>query len=224
MEENKKEYQKAIDYLCEKIKLGQIKVGDKVPTERALSQTLKISRNSTREALRSLENMGIISSRQGSGNYYTGDVSKQLSQTIKTLIEIKLISKKDICSFRRMTEKALCRQIIENPNANLDFESLEDLQSGNTEKMIEVDRRFHYQLIEKADNRFWLSIMNAVVDVYRTWIDDVLRSCEKETAQKLCRAHLKIQKAVKEKNISACEKAIDEHYDLIDSVLEKREF
>ena len=60
MEETTREYQRAIRYLCGCIRDGSIAVGDRLPTERTLSETLQISRNSTREALRSMENMGKI--------------------------------------------------------------------------------------------------------------------------------------------------------------------
>ena len=58
MKENSREYQKAVDYICSEIANGNISIGDRLPTERTLSGQLGISRNSTREALRSLENMG----------------------------------------------------------------------------------------------------------------------------------------------------------------------
>ena len=55
MKENSREYQKAVDYICSEIANGNISIGDRLPTERTLSGQLGISRNSTREALRSLE-------------------------------------------------------------------------------------------------------------------------------------------------------------------------
>ena len=92
MEETTREYQRAIRYLCGCIRDGSIAVGDRLPTERTLSETLQISRNSTREALRSMENMGIVESRRGSGSYYTGNISKKLSEMIRTLLLIRLVS------------------------------------------------------------------------------------------------------------------------------------
>ena len=49
-----KEYQKAINYLTNLINTRQISEGDKLPAERTIASQLGISRNSTREALRSL--------------------------------------------------------------------------------------------------------------------------------------------------------------------------
>ena len=54
MSENRREYQKAIDYLSDQIRAGMLTVGSRLPTERAIAEDLGISRNSTREALRTM--------------------------------------------------------------------------------------------------------------------------------------------------------------------------
>ena len=65
----KKSYLKVNDYIGEKISKGELKLGDKLPPERDLAKTLDISRNSIREGLRILENMGVVKSQHGAGNF-----------------------------------------------------------------------------------------------------------------------------------------------------------
>jgi GntR family transcriptional repressor for pyruvate dehydrogenase complex len=48
---------------------GRLKPGDQLPAERELCELLKVSRTSVREAMRSLEALGIIESRPGQGTY-----------------------------------------------------------------------------------------------------------------------------------------------------------
>ena len=55
-----KEYFKVIEYIKEQMKNGTIQIGGKLETERKLSEKLGISRPSIREALRSMENIGLI--------------------------------------------------------------------------------------------------------------------------------------------------------------------
>ena len=76
MQSETREYQKVIDYVCQMIADGQLKIGDRLPTERQIAETLSIGRNSTREALRMLEHIGMISCKRGSGNYLTDNVSR----------------------------------------------------------------------------------------------------------------------------------------------------
>ena len=67
MEEDR--YQDVCTYVRRLIEQGQLRPGDRLPTERALSQDLGVSRGTVRDGLRLLESMGVLESRQGSGNY-----------------------------------------------------------------------------------------------------------------------------------------------------------
>ena len=53
-------YTKIADAIMEYIKENDLKTGDRIPSERELAQEFNTSRNSVREALRVLENNGII--------------------------------------------------------------------------------------------------------------------------------------------------------------------
>ena len=59
-----KAYDQVLEYLKTLIKNKDISYGGKIPSERELMETLRISRNSVREALRILEHTGVLESRQ----------------------------------------------------------------------------------------------------------------------------------------------------------------
>ncbi len=61
------EYEKAIEYIDQMIRDGELVTGSRLPTERTISEHLGIGRNSTREALSILHGMGMIRRVQGSG-------------------------------------------------------------------------------------------------------------------------------------------------------------
>ena len=71
---NVQEYEKAIQYIYELMKEGILTIGSRLPTERAIAEKLGIGRNSTREALSIMHGMGLIESRQGSGNYISREL------------------------------------------------------------------------------------------------------------------------------------------------------
>ena len=54
------EYEKAIEYIDQMIRDGELVTGSRLPTERTISEHLGIGRNSTREALSILHGMGMI--------------------------------------------------------------------------------------------------------------------------------------------------------------------
>ena len=66
---NTKIYEKVIEQIKDMVKKGEIKSGDKLPPERDLAEQLQVSRTSVREALRSMEMLGLVESRQGGGNF-----------------------------------------------------------------------------------------------------------------------------------------------------------
>ena len=55
-------YEAIVEQLVELIKDGKLKPGDRLPSERQLSEELQVSRTAIREALRSMESMGYIDS------------------------------------------------------------------------------------------------------------------------------------------------------------------
>ena len=60
--------------LLDLIRTGNLKAGDKLPTENELAAALQVSRPVVREALRGLSILGIVESRQG-GRCYVTDLS-----------------------------------------------------------------------------------------------------------------------------------------------------
>ena len=220
MASNAKEYQKAIQYLCNKMQDGTIQLGDRLPTERALAEELEISRPSTREALRTLENMGIIESRRGSGSYFTGNISKKLSEMIRLFLMLQLVTPQDICDFRRTMEKSACQSIIDR--GSFDISELTNVLSAPVQGILEEaeqDRQFHYLLVQASRNHFWIAIMDAVCDVYRDWVATALECADSHQKQQLHSAHMAMLSSLQSGNRSACDQAIDLHYHLIDRLL-----
>ena len=73
---NKKVYEEVIEQIKDMIYNGILKKGDKLPSERDMVEELQVSRTSVREALRSLEVIGLIESRQGEGNFVKDSLEK----------------------------------------------------------------------------------------------------------------------------------------------------
>lgn len=220
-----REYQKALDYLHQLIREEKLKLGDRLPTERAIATTLCISRNSTREALRMLENTGVIESRRGSGNYLVGNMSQNISGIIDMMLLLQQTSRSEICEFRRNMEKAVCLAIIEKGTQKKISGALQGLldsfeEHHSMEELVELDRKFHYSLIDATDNQFWIFLLESISDVYRTWIDTVLTIANDEVRQSIHASHTGMYQALIAGDRTACEIAIDHHYNLVDQLLD----
>ncbi|MFP3917009.1 GntR family transcriptional regulator [Lysinibacillus telephonicus] len=109
--ENKKVFLKIVKHLRELIKSEGIQPGDKLPSERVLSERLNVGRSSVREALRSLELLGLIETRHGGGTFLAVVQSHQLVEILASFILQENKSIEDVHTTRRMHEKEAIRVI-----------------------------------------------------------------------------------------------------------------
>ena len=215
------EYEKAIDYIFGMIQNGDLTVGSKLPTERAIAQELNIGRNSTREALSILHGMGMVKSVQGSGNYICADANKTIFQILTVMLALGSITKKDVCEFRRAMEKTVCMLLLEKGiSEDVDMEMkrlLDDMKKD--QPAVRSDKEFHALLVTATHNELLSTIMGAVMTVYQEWIELVLKKADPETKNILVSYHEDIYNGIKDKNESLVNEAIDKHYNLIEELL-----
>ena len=70
------------------VRTGNLKPGDQLPPERDLAQMLQVSRPSLREALRGLQILGVVKSRQGGGAFITSLEADDLLAPLQFLITL----------------------------------------------------------------------------------------------------------------------------------------
>jgi GntR family transcriptional repressor for pyruvate dehydrogenase complex len=144
MEQSGREYERAITYIQSLISSHRIEIGDKLPSEREISQELCLSRNSTREALRMLENMGVLESRQGSGNYLCGYMTQSFKNAFDMMILLQETNREDICRFRRSMEKAVYdlayQRRMDSPYIQKMEEVLQSFPDAELERQVKLDK------------------------------------------------------------------------------------
>lgn len=173
-----------------------------------------------------LEHIGMISCKRGSGNYLTDNVSRSVSEMVHMMLLLGQTDQAEICSFRRNMEKAVCRAILDGKTfSRWETQVAEILhqacETQEREMQIELDRRFHYLLIQATENRFWIALLEPIADVYRKWIDAALQSANDFVKAQLQAEHQALFHALQNNDYAACEAAIDRHYDYVDAELSK---
>ena len=83
------------------------------------------------------------------------------------------------------------------------------------EQFIELDARFHYELLQLQGNRLWMTIADAIFPVYRKGIKDTLLHASREEEQKFYELHRGICAGIRDGSYEQCEEAIEEHYRLL---------
>jgi len=109
--EQKKVFLDIVQQLRQLIKIEKIQAGEKLPSERVLSERLGVGRSSEREALRSLELLGLIDKRHGGGTFLASTQKHQLVEILWLFILEDEKSKKDVELTRQIHEKEAIRII-----------------------------------------------------------------------------------------------------------------
>lgn len=217
------EYEKAINYIYKMIEEEDLSLGSKLPTERSISEKLGIGRNSTREALSILHGIGMIERKQGSGNYISKNVGNSIKQILMMMLALGTITKKDVCEFRRTMEKSVAMLLVDRGISKEDKKILQGLlermEKAKGKELVEIDRKFHYSLIIATKNTLFITIMEAVNEVYREWIDIALKKADEENKERLLKYHKDIFGNILVKNTEEMITSIDKHYDLIEKML-----
>ena len=104
-----KAYQRLSEKIQDAIEKGGLKVGDKLPPERTLAETFGVSRNSVREAIRTLSEQGILKSRHGDGTYICGSDLAPLTAALLNAVDTEGKSFDHIMEFRLVIEPSIAR-------------------------------------------------------------------------------------------------------------------
>ncbi len=218
------EYEKAINYIYGLMKDGTLREGSRLPAERAISEELGIGRNSTREALSILQGMGLIESVRGSGNYVTRKAGQSIKQTIKMMLALGSISEQDVCVFRREMERSVCSLLMRKTLPSERKQEMEYLlhkmKHLRGKRLAEADKTFHDLLIQATENDLWIIIMEAVTEVYSEMIDRAIRNADEDGQNRLRQFHEDIFMGLVDKDNEKMMRAIEEHYDMIEELLD----
>lgn len=139
------------------VRRGDLKAGDRLPSEPDLAQMLRVSRGSLREALKGLMYLGLIKSRAGDGTYIQSSLSRVLNQHFQWMILLDEVKHLEIYELRKIIEpdaaalaaKRATRSDIECLKAALD-----GLAEGrrNPELFRAFDIQFHDALAQASGN------------------------------------------------------------------------
>lgn len=166
-------FQDVVEQIQDAIIQGKLKPGDKLPPERELKEMFKASRGTLREALRILEQKGLITIRTGiaGGAEVNALTTDQISESLDLLIRYKKVSLKDLAEFREGVEGIVAGLAAERAK-NEDITRLEELLAkakmhlehgvDNWDEFIEADNQIHLSLAHIAGNHIYESVLTTV--------------------------------------------------------------
>jgi len=222
METENRAYLKVIQHIKKLILNEQLSFGDKLPTERELSEILSLSRNSIREAMKIMGNMGIIESRHGSGNYLVGNIGKSFTDSLSMMVLMKRVDYLEISQLRRGIEiqaLSLAMNIITEDDLSTLNLLVNKMDGCNEIQQATLDKEFHYTIVAMCKNDLMLSIMQSLSEICEQFIEHILNETLKNKKNPFIKLHKKILESLVQKDLSMGIEAINEHYDIIDESL-----
>jgi DNA-binding FadR family transcriptional regulator len=189
-----KVFQDVVIQIQEAILDGRLKAGDTLPAERELKQMFNISRGTLREALRVLEQKGLIKIKLGVGG---GSVVKtvnadQISESLGLLIRSQKVSLNHLADFREDVEGIVAAKAARTntPEHIRDLKSLlaearECVEQGSSRRneFIEIDKQIHMNLAEIAGNPIYTTILHSIHENIHRYYDRFLSMEKKELQQ-----------------------------------------
>lgn len=169
----KKSYAKVNEYIWSKVSNGELKLGDRLPPEREFAKILDISRNSVREGLRVLENVGVVSSQQGAGNFISAEFEETLVEIMSFMYTLNGMNDNQITEFRYAIEWEAVNLITGKVSDDIKEDLLYYLekleQAESEEEAVIYDKNIHYLLIEATNNDYMKTnyrALNKIMNLY----------------------------------------------------------
>ena len=219
-----KVYEQVAEQLQKRI-LEQLKPGDLLPPERELVRMLGVSRSSIRDAIRSLELLGLLEPRQGVGTIVCEPSADSLATPLAGVLLKKRKMVGELLDVRKMIEPPLAARAAQHASAST-IEAMEEILVRQQEKVqrgelaIEEDSEFHYQVALAADNSVVLKVVDVLMDLLRETRE---RSLQVEGRQeKALAGHRRILAALKNRDAAGAEVAMRRHLQEIERIVLKK--
>lgn len=165
-------FEGAVEQIAERIRLGEIAAGERLPSERELASALQISRATLREAVRVLADAGVLEVRPGStGGIYVASDYVPL-ELLRSKSDLRLGEVAGVLEARRMIEPRVAQLAAVNAREE-DFAELQRIIDAQKALLAEGDVLAHEDRFLQLDTRFHLRIARAtgnttIVSLMRT--------------------------------------------------------
>ncbi len=165
-------YHVIVDWMKDLIAEGRIKPGDQLPSERELADLFKASRNSVRDAIRVLEQMGLVECRQGDGTYVRSVSADELAAPLALCLLQSRTQMRELWEVRRVLEPAMAEFAATRITRD-ELDELEVVLDVQRRKLdagivaLDEDAAFHYAIAQATRNAVLLQVMNTLVDLLR---------------------------------------------------------
>lgn len=159
---------------------GRLKPGDRLPPERELAETFRVSRNTVREAVRTLENNGLLELRKGAtgGAFVTDHGGMAIVSAFGDLFALGVFRPEHLAEARTIVGTSAARLACERASDE-ELAGLADCveravaagRSGDIETRSAANFEFHRLLAEASGNPILVILTEAISEINKRFAE-----------------------------------------------------
>lgn len=194
-----------INRLTDLLISGELKPGDKLPTEMELAEQLGVGRNSVREAIKMLSYLGVIEIRRGIGTFVANSMPESVVNPLILGLVFEQKTSREIIELRLLFETAIGEIVIQKASdedikklvaANEHLKKAAARKSSSSQQLRDIDIGFHETLLELTDNNPLKKIGKAIYALFLSSIENTV----KQDPERAVRNHQLIIEAVEKRD------------------------
>ena len=207
---------------------GILRPGERLPSERELSERMGVSRPSLREALRDLQERGLLTSKAGAGVFVADVLGSAFAPALVTLFATHDEAVFDYISFRRDME-GLAAERAAHLGSDTDlavidaiFKKMETAhQKRNPADEAQLDADFHLAIIEASHNIVMLHMMRSMYELLREGVfyNRSIMFKQRMTRDHLLDQHRAMNIALQARDPAASRTAVADHLNYVEQAL-----
>ncbi len=220
--------QGVIRQIEELILRGILRPGERLPSERELSDRMGVSRPSLREALADLQDRGLLTSKAGAGVFVADVLGNAFAPALVKLFATHDSAVFDYISFRRDMEglaAARAAQFGSDTDLKVIDTIFAKMESAHTKRNpadeAQLDADFHLAIIEASHNIVMLHMMRSMYELLREGVfyNRAIMFKQRLTRDQLLDQHRAINDALQARDPAAARGAVESHLNFVETAL-----
>jgi GntR family transcriptional regulator, transcriptional repressor for pyruvate dehydrogenase complex len=215
--------QVAIKVLQERILRGELRPGERLSAERALSESLGVSRPTVREAVHTLSAMNVLETRRGSGTYVSSLAVSELLEPLGFALELTNLTIRSLFEVRLALEPLAAALAADRANEE-QREMFGELLSRERRRLtraqiLELDVELHELTVRAAGNELLEAIARSLNGLGRKSREVTVR--QPGAVSRAAQEHRSIIEAILTRSPDAARAAMETHLLSVRAAMER---
>jgi len=213
-----READRLVEAVIERVRAGQLRPGQRLPSEESLGGEFQVSRTVVREALQQLKARGVVRSRRGSGTYVEAGRLDQLSDSL-SLYSDRIDTVADwteLLEMRALIETESARRLAADPTDAALADARAAIRAmraarNDLAKVAAADVAFHQAVVAASGNRLFVSVHRSFLPMTRRFATATYHSRSQAAAALL--EHTELLQAIESGDPDAAARRMQAHLD-----------